>query len=377
MSLKLGVSALLFAGVALGALSAQAQLPRSENRASHSQSGEAGRGPVARAGSSGLVAQARSAGQLQFSITASSSSGGVSGHAFSLAAIAGSPSVPVVGGGTPGRLTKWVGFGGGDSVIGDSGIFEDKLGKVGIGTDSPTSKLTVVGPIESTSGGIKFPDGTVQTTSGIGSVFHDGTLAGSGTSSSPLGIAPGAVGSAQLANAAVTTGKIAAGQVVKSLNGLTDTVTLVAGRNIAITQGAGTVSIAATGAEEPGRSPYQETLSFGFGFGPCDQQKCLLAFSQVPAGKRLVLKSISGAFLVDRGLLVQVGLAPSFTPVNIFVPTVFQGNWGQDLILANQELQAYCEAGSQPGVFIAVSGQTANLNGEQLITLTGYYVDLP
>ena len=35
---------------------------------------------------------------------------------------------------------------------------------VGIGTAAPTQKLTVAGTIESTSGGVKFPDGTVQTT---------------------------------------------------------------------------------------------------------------------------------------------------------------------------------------------------------------------
>lgn len=37
-------------------------------------------------------------------------------------------------------------------------------GNIGIGTVNPQEKLTVTGTIESTSGGIKFPDGTVQTT---------------------------------------------------------------------------------------------------------------------------------------------------------------------------------------------------------------------
>jgi hypothetical protein len=40
-------------------------------------------------------------------------------------------------------------------------------GKVGIGTTTPASKLTVVGTIESTSGGVKFPDGTTQTTATV------------------------------------------------------------------------------------------------------------------------------------------------------------------------------------------------------------------
>ncbi|MFH1561837.1 MAG: DUF1566 domain-containing protein [Nitrospirota bacterium] len=39
-----------------------------------------------------------------------------------------------------------------------------KDGNIGIGTANPTEKLTVAGTIESTSGGFKFPDGSIQTT---------------------------------------------------------------------------------------------------------------------------------------------------------------------------------------------------------------------
>jgi hypothetical protein len=98
------------------------------------------------------------------------------------------PNFQVVGSGTLGRLTKWTGFTS-NSLIGDSTIFEDKFGMVGIGTDSPTSKLTVAGMIQSLSGGIKFPDGTVQTTAGLGSIFLDATLRGNGTLGSPFGVA--------------------------------------------------------------------------------------------------------------------------------------------------------------------------------------------
>lgn len=42
-------------------------------------------------------------------------------------------------------------------------------GNVGIGNINPGSKLTVSGIVESRSGGIKFPNGTVQTTAAIGS----------------------------------------------------------------------------------------------------------------------------------------------------------------------------------------------------------------
>jgi hypothetical protein len=40
-------------------------------------------------------------------------------------------------------------------------------GKVGIGTSTPTAALTVVGKVESTSGGFKFPDGSVQNTAQV------------------------------------------------------------------------------------------------------------------------------------------------------------------------------------------------------------------
>jgi hypothetical protein len=50
----------------------------------------------------------------------------------------------------------------------------------------------VAGTIRSLSGGFQFPDGTVQTTAAVGSLFtvaHDTTLIGDGTQVSPLGVA--------------------------------------------------------------------------------------------------------------------------------------------------------------------------------------------
>jgi len=102
------------------------------------------------------------------------------------------PNLPVIGGGTVGQLTMWTGFNGTNSVIGDSIIAQTKLGRIGIGTTAPTSTLTVEGMIETTTGGFKFPDGTVQTTSSSSAllgVSHDATLAGAGTAASPLSVA--------------------------------------------------------------------------------------------------------------------------------------------------------------------------------------------
>jgi hypothetical protein len=53
--------------------------------------------------------------------------------------------------------------------IGSGQLYKDASGNVGIGTTSPAQKLSVAGTIESTTGGVKFPDGTTQTTAATAS----------------------------------------------------------------------------------------------------------------------------------------------------------------------------------------------------------------
>lgn len=54
-----------------------------------------------------------------------------------------------------------------DGTAGGVRMTFDTDGDVGIGTTSPTSRLAVTGTIESTTGGFKFPDGTIQTTRAV------------------------------------------------------------------------------------------------------------------------------------------------------------------------------------------------------------------
>lgn len=62
----------------------------------------------------------------------------------------------------------------------------DEANNVPIGVAGTGSKLAVGGVIESTIGGIKFPDGSTQVKAGITQIFTTGAITGNGTAESPL-----------------------------------------------------------------------------------------------------------------------------------------------------------------------------------------------
>ena len=91
----------------------------------------------------------------------------------------------ITGSGTAGRIVKFTGT----DTVDDSIIYESVGGDVGIGTTDPNAKLEVAGMVHSTSGGFKFPDGSVQDTALTGGqwerigddVFYTGGNVGIGT----------------------------------------------------------------------------------------------------------------------------------------------------------------------------------------------------
>ena len=250
----------------------------------------------------------------------------------------------VKGSGTPGRIVKWAGAASPSVDVADSVITEVAGGLVGIGTTAPTSKLTVAGTIQTTAGGFMFPDGTVQTTAGLSSTFHDETLKGDGTSGAPLGIAPG--------------------QTVRSINGLADGVNLVAGQNISITPSGNTLTIASTAAD-PARNAFQKDI----GLFRKDGEGSTIVDMPVPAGKRLVIEYLS-VFCIgdDIDVIFITTKVNGMTAVHTIQPSqVVNGRQGSE-----KQVRIYADG----NVNFQFDGPGALGTVSVGITVSGYLVDM-
>lgn len=130
--------------------------------------------------------------------------------------------------------------------------------------------------------------------------------------------------------------------------------------------------------DEPGRNPYSSTVDVT-PFACNSSPACVLQFAAVPAGKRLVVTSITGVVYPSTpGVVWFLALFPSAgTAKAIMIPTFLEaGTVGNDNIVGiNAQLNTFFEGGSTPVMSLAAT--TSFLNHEGAITLSGYLVSLP
>ena len=193
----------------------------------------------------------------------------------------------------------------------------DSNGNVGIGTTGTGSKLTVAGVIESTSGGIKFPDATTQTTAGLTTVTTNTTLNGNGTADAPLGVAS---------------------------------------------------PLTIRDSDNPAKQPFQFTAS--------TSSIGVIAVT-VPAGKRLIIEFVSGSQSVSNGsgLGIFTVAATQSSGNEVFrhyvlpAATIPRGTFTD--YYASQPVRMYLDAGQQLRVFFNADSFSSRVN------VTGHYVNIP
>jgi len=213
---------------------------------------------------------------------------------------------------------------------------------------------------------------TIAAPNVLTSVFHNATLAGNGTAASPLGIANGGVGTNQLADNAVvaakiadnavTAAKIAPGNVIKSLNGLSDNVTVTAGNGITVTPAGNTLTIAAT-ASDPEKNAFQGQIELD-NTGNSGNASGIIA---VPSGKRFVIEYISfQGFSAEDFDLIGITTTVAGVTATYFL-TAPRNNFGT----ADKVVRIY----SDGNVHVEVA-QGSTFTGKAHLAFSGHLVDL-
>ena len=146
--------------------------------------------------------------------------------------------------------------------------------------------------------------------------------------------------------------------------------------------------------DEPGRNPYQGFVAFNgsvaaapdgsyFCQQPPSAPTCFLIFPFVPAGKRLVVESLTGTVRVQSpafpSAVTLQASDPSFrnvvsVPSELLLGHDFGG--GAFQYGANAVFKAYVEPGGDVRVTVAATGAPGALQGGS-VALGGYLVDVP
>jgi hypothetical protein len=125
------------------------------------------------------------------------------------------------------------------------------------------------------------------------------------------------------------------------------------------------------------QQPYQEYKPYSFS-NSCGPTVCFVDFSQVPAGKRLIVTNVSGRFSLPPGVVVTeifLGDNAGGSTMRQFIPVRFQGSaGGRDIYAFSESVSMFSEAGHTPTLSVIVS---ANAGATvQYASVSGYFVDV-
>ncbi len=133
-------------------------------------------------------------------------------------------------------------------------------------------------------------------------------------------------------------------------------------------------AVLVTNVDDPGRIPYQVTGNCDLIPGDPGQISCLVVFSKVPAGKRLVITNVSGyvGTIVPANSLVLVSVGSSKADLD-YLPTTFQGAGNYyNFYVFNQPAHIFCDAGMSPEIAVTIN---KNNYIHSVFHLAGYMLD--
>lgn len=124
--------------------------------------------------------------------------------------------------------------------------------------------------------------------------------------------------------------------------------------------------------DEPARVPYVESLAPTCGF----TNQCISTFATVPAGKRLRVTSISGAFFFTN-VSGFIGFHHPAVGSIMFPVAPFNAAYFGTVVSFNQQVDRFYEAGQTPSLEFGVqSPNTIFVDSRNRLTITGYLVDI-
>jgi len=125
--------------------------------------------------------------------------------------------------------------------------------------------------------------------------------------------------------------------------------------------------------DEPARVPYIVTGVPTCPFG----NDCFIAGGTVPAGKRVRVTRIEGAFLNQVGdMFFALHLNTDRNPIAIFPAPAFNGFFFGNVVGFSQEVDYYFEAGQAPVLEVGCSAiNTISTDSRNKLTIVGYIVD--